>query len=103
MSAEVWKKLFHQWPADMPRRGILVASFGEQIPFDGFLVSEDMLLMDRQAPDALGARRIAVSFADIDGLKWSDVVKTKLFSRWGFAEPTAAQASLRRVPAGSGA
>ncbi len=55
MTESVWKKFFLGWPADMPRRGILVTAFGDQIPFAGFMTSEALLLIERATPDAVGA------------------------------------------------
>ncbi len=45
----VWRDYFRGWPADVDRRGILVTNFDEQIPFDGFLTSDTILLVERRA------------------------------------------------------
>lgn len=50
-----WKTFFESWAADLPRRGVLVTAFNEQIPFANFLTSEAMLFFERTMPDSLGA------------------------------------------------
>ena len=35
-AADVWQKCFAHWPVEVERRGVLVTTFGEQIPFDSF-------------------------------------------------------------------
>ena len=52
--AQSWRNCFRQWPSDLDRRGVLVTSFGEQIVFDAFATSDDMLLLERKAPDTVG-------------------------------------------------
>jgi hypothetical protein len=80
-----WKRWFENWPKDIPPRGVLVVKFGEQIPFDGFLVSEDMVLVERRAPDTIGARKVLAPFEEISAVKFTDVVRGKLFETAGFA------------------
>jgi hypothetical protein len=82
-----WKDVFCRWPAEMPRRGIVVASFGEQIPFSTFSTSETFLLLERQAPDATGARTILLSYDKVLALKIVDVVKARSFQAFGFDIP----------------
>ena len=60
---ENWRDFFTQWPTDMNRRGIIVTSFGEQIPFSGFWTNSNHLLLERQTPDSLGARTIILEYA----------------------------------------
>ncbi len=88
-AAESWRKCFAQWPADVERRGVLVTSFDEQIPFDSFAASEDMLLVERRAPDTMGARMVIVAYQHIQALKIVDVVKMKIFQPLGFVMPPA--------------
>ena len=86
-SVSTWRDVFCRWPAEMPRRGVLVVAFGEQIPFSGFSTSEAFLLMERQSPDAMGARTILLPYDKILGLKIVDVVKTRAFQSFGFDPP----------------
>jgi hypothetical protein len=71
----------------MHRRGIIVATFGEQIPFSGFWISANLLLLERQTPDSLGARTILMPLDQIAALKLVDVFKLKAFQPLGFEGP----------------
>jgi hypothetical protein len=86
-AAEVWRHCFNSWPAEVDRRGVLVTSFDEQIPFESFLASTDMLLVERRAPDTLGARMVLIAFHDIRALKIVYVLKPKAFHSLGFSLP----------------
>lgn len=86
-AAEIWRQCFAQWPAEVPRRGVLVTSFGEQIPFESFSASNDLLLIERRAPDTVGARTVLIAYQNIQALKIVDVVKAKAFASLGFAVP----------------
>jgi len=79
-----WKEMFERWPADVPRRGVLVTSYGEQVLFDGFMTGESFLLINRNAPDTVGARKLIVPYANIVTLKIVDVVKAKALVHLGF-------------------
>jgi hypothetical protein len=85
--ADIWRQCFQQWPADLDRRGVLVTSFDEQIPFEGFAISEEMLLLERRAPDTVGARMVFIAYQSIQALKIVDVVKLKSFQALGFVIP----------------
>jgi hypothetical protein len=81
-----WVEFFALWPTDLPRRGILVTSFNEQIVFATFGTSKNFILLERQTPDALGARSVVVPYEQILALKIVDVVKPKNFKASGFEE-----------------
>jgi hypothetical protein len=85
--AAAWKQFFRTWPEGIPRTGVLITSFAEQIPFCGFMTSEQMVLVDRRAPDTLGARRVVVPYAHVAGVKYVDVFKDKLLRLQGFEGP----------------
>jgi len=85
-AAAVWKDYFARWPAEVPRAGVVVTTFDEQIPFSGFAISENMLLLERKNPDTLGARKILMTFQGVAAVKIVDVVKVKAFSSFGFQE-----------------
>jgi hypothetical protein len=89
----VWKECFCKWPADVPRRGVLVTSYDEQILFDGFSTSEHLLLVERRTPDTSGARQVLIAYQNIVAVKIIDVVKVKAFAPLGFAEARPAKAS----------
>jgi hypothetical protein len=84
---ENWRDFFVHWPAEMQRRGIVVTNFDEQIPFSAFWTSPNLLLLERQNPDALGARTIVLEFTQIAALKMVDVIKIKAFQTIGFEGP----------------
>ena len=65
---------------------MVVTTFDEQIPFEGFAVSESLLLLDRKIPDTLGARKILIPYGQILALKITDVVKLKAFQSLGFED-----------------
>lgn len=86
-AAEIWRQCFDNWPPEMARRGVLVTSFGEQIPFDGFATSPELLLIERRTPDTVGARSLLIAYHTIAALKIDDVVKMKTFESMGFIPP----------------
>jgi hypothetical protein len=79
-----WGEFFTHWPIDLQRRGILVTSFNEQISFSTFFTSGNLLMLERQTPDAQGARSVVVPYDEILALKIVDVVKPKHFKAAGF-------------------
>ncbi|HEY4311037.1 MAG TPA: hypothetical protein VGN12_16415 [Pirellulales bacterium] len=81
----IWRDFFLAWPKDMLRRGVLVTTFEEQIPFDGFLTTETLLLLERRTPDTIGARKVILPFGNIAAIKLVDVVKQKILTTAGFA------------------
>ena len=84
-SFTVWQEFFRRWPAELPQRGVLVTTTNEQIPFAGFLASETMVLLDRPAPDTVGARKVLLSYHAVAAVKLTDVLKEKPFTQAGFA------------------
>jgi hypothetical protein len=80
----VWKSIFSNWPAGIQHRGVLVTSLNEAIPFKGFMIKDDMLLLDRTNPDPMGSRFILIDFAAINCIKLLDPVKDSVFVAAGF-------------------
>ncbi len=80
----IWKGCFEAWPADLPRRGVLVTTFDEQIAFQGFMTHAGMVLIERNAPDTTGARKLLVPYQHVAALKIVDPVKGQLFTPMGF-------------------
>jgi hypothetical protein len=80
----IWRRFFSNWPADLPRKGVLVTSF-DQIPFQEFFTSDHFLLVQRRAPDTVGARDVIVPYSQIQALKITEVIKPKLYRQAGFA------------------
>jgi hypothetical protein len=83
-SFELWKSWFQDWPENLPRQGVVATVLGDQIPFSGFLVGETMLLLQRRAPDSMGARQVLLPYQRIDSVKITDVVDAKVFRSAGF-------------------
>ncbi len=86
MEGGTWQKVFREWPAGIPRRGVLITSFGEQFPFSGFLAGDDLLYLDRQTPDPIGARAMFLPYAAIQAVKFQDVVKPQSFHSLGLED-----------------
>jgi hypothetical protein len=84
-SGSTWQQYFQNWPQDVPPRGIVVTRFDEQVPFDGFLTSDTMLLLQRRTPDNAGARKVLLTYDDVAAVKFVDVVRSKAFETIGFA------------------
>lgn len=87
MDVSVWKKVFVDWPAGIPRRGVLMTSLGEQFPFDGFLTSDELLYFDRQTPDPIGVRAMLLPYVNIVAVKFQDVVKPQALQSIGLHGP----------------
>ena len=82
--ATVWKNFFTKWPKSLPRKGVLVSEGNEQTPFQEFLISEDVILLQRRAPDTMGAREVILPFSEIVSLKMTEVVKPAAYREAGF-------------------
>jgi len=80
----VWKSVFNDWPTGISKRGIVVTSFNEAIPFKGFMIKEDLLLLERNNPDSLGARFVLLDFNVINCVKLTDPLKEPVFAAAGF-------------------
>lgn len=83
-AATAWRDYFAKWPKELPRRGVLVVTFGEQIPFDGFLTTDDLVLVERRTPDSIGARKVIIPYNQVLAVKLVDVVTTKTLRAAGF-------------------
>jgi hypothetical protein len=80
----IWKNFFNNWPAGIQRRGIIVTVLNETVPFKGFMVKEDVLLLDRTNPDSMGGRFVMVGFDAINCVKFIDPLKGSVFNAAGF-------------------
>ena len=79
-----WQTLFENWPKSMPKVGVLITSFGDTVPFNEFKVNEGILLVQRERPDTIGARKLMVSFTAIVALKMVDVDGLEAYAAMGF-------------------
>ena len=90
-ASQVWKSLFNNWPTGIQRRGILISTLNEPMPFKSFMVKDDLLLLERTNPDSLGARYILLGFEAISSVKLIDPLKESLFTSAGFVGKLANQ------------
>ena len=81
----VWREFFQNWPKGLPRTGVLVTNYDEQVPFAGFMTSDTMLLIERRAPDTIGARKVLVPYGNVLAIKLVEVARAKVFQASGFA------------------
>ena len=81
---DVWRQFYLEWPDDIPKRGIVVNTEGEQHPFKGYMVKQDMLLLERTNPDPLGSRFILMTFESISAVKLIDSLQASVFEGVGF-------------------
>ena len=79
-----WNQLFHEWPTKLPRKGIIVTTWDEQIPFQSFMSTSTLLLLERKIPDASGSRRVILPFEKIAAFKMTDMIDDRVFSGVGF-------------------
>jgi hypothetical protein len=86
-TGEYWRALFENWPQSIPRRGLLITSFNETISFVDFLISGGIVLLERDRPDSLGARKVFVAYDAISALKVTDVIDLVRFQTMGFQPP----------------
>jgi hypothetical protein len=83
-TATHWRVIFENWPAGLPRQGLLTTTFQETIPFNDFRFSEGLLLVERDRPDSLGARKVMLPFSTIVALKLSDTGELSRYQIMGF-------------------
>ena len=86
-TGEYWRALFENWPQSIPRQGMLVTTFGESIPFVNYLISGGILLVERDKPDALGARKVMIAYDAISAVKLSSIEELARFQVMGFQAP----------------
>ena len=84
---EAWRGVFENWPQAIPREGIVVTNFAESIPFKDFLVSGGILLVERDRPDGIGARKVMISYDAICAIKLTNVLELPRFQVMGFEPP----------------
>ncbi len=86
-TSEYWQSLFENWPDVIKRHGTVVSKQGESVPFVNFLISAGLLLIERDGPDANGARKVIVSYDSIAMVKLSTVGEISIFQSMGFQPP----------------
>jgi len=86
-TGEAWRGLFENWPESLPRRGIAMTTFGESIQFINFMISGGLVLLERDKPDTLGARKVILAYTAISAVKITDVIDLARFQVLGFQPP----------------
>lgn len=81
---EVWQNLFENWPDAIKRNGSIVTVQGDAVPFVNFMVSDGLLLVERDGPDVSGARRVIVGYDSIAMVKLTSAAEMSLFESMGF-------------------
>ncbi len=83
-SADSWRMLFSSWPANMPRTGLIVTNFGENITFINFMTSGGILLVERDRPDSSDARKVMIAYQAIAAVKSTSTMDFDNFKAFGF-------------------
>ncbi|MBX3443672.1 MAG: hypothetical protein KF774_14790 [Planctomyces sp.] len=89
-SSQSWLQIFKNWPAGYPRTGLVVTTFQESIPFANFMIADGVLLLERDKPDAYGARKAMISLDAIAAVKLLDTFELSRFKAFGFEGPASA-------------
>lgn len=79
-----WQTLFENWPEEIPRNGIVVNTLNEPMPFKGFMLAGEMVLLERSNPDQLGARYIVMKYESMELVKIVHPLNTAAFLPIGF-------------------
>ncbi len=80
----VWQNLFANWPPNFRRKGVVIPGYEEQIPFSDFVIGDGVIILERPTPDGVGARRVAIPFAKIEAVKYTEPLKTQQFLEAGY-------------------
>lgn len=83
-SAHHWQNIFLNWPAALPKSGILTTTFQETFGFRDFEVLGGLLFLERDRPDSLGARKVLLSFESLSALKLTDTKDLAAYGEMGF-------------------
>ena len=83
-SAEGWRSILENWPEVIPKQGIIVTNYQESIPFQNFLLSTGVVLLERDKPDSLGARKVMLSYEAISAIKLTDTMELARYQVMGF-------------------
>jgi hypothetical protein len=79
-----WREFFEKWPAEIPKRGLLVSTLNETTPFKSFLLKGDMLMLERTNPDPVGSRFILMEFSTIHMLKITEPLRESVLTGAGY-------------------
>ena len=86
-TAAAWRALFENWPQSIPREGLVVTSFQEQIPFKDFLISGGVVLVERDKPDSMGGRKVMIAYEHVCAVKLTSPIELSQYEAMGFQRP----------------
>lgn len=86
-SSDCWRMLFENWPESIPRKGLLITSFQETIPFVDFMISGGIVLLERDKPDSVGGRKVMLAYDVISAIKVTEILDLARFQVMGFQPP----------------
>lgn len=86
-AAELWRSVFEDWPAGLPRTALMMTTFGETISFVDFLISGGGVIVQRDRPDTQGARKVIVAYEAISAIKFADPGELARYQVMGFQPP----------------
>ena len=79
-----WKAMFEAWPDAIERKGMVVTSLGEAIPFQAFMISGGLLLLERDSPDQFGTRKVILAYDQICSVRLPTTMALARFQVMGF-------------------
>ncbi len=77
-------RIFYEWPVSIERKGVLITSFGESVPFVDFMLCGHLILVDRGVPDTAGSRRVILDIDSVKAIKITDPIEMPRFTAMGF-------------------
>ena len=83
-ASEMWRDVFTNWPATIQRRGVVVSTLNEAVPFKSFFIKDETLLLERTNPDPIGTRFIVLAFDAIHMVKLIDPLKESVLTGAGY-------------------
>lgn len=98
-SRQDWFSIFSNWPAALPRKGVLVTSLNETIAFKDFWLKDELLLVERIAPDAMGARFVVLNYEVINLVKFTNPLSAAEIASAGFTAELTRKKSVAGKPA----
>jgi len=84
-ASQSWKALFADWPAELPRRGVILSTLNETMPFTNFWLRDEMVMLERKNPDTSGARYILLNYSGIDSVRFIDPLSDQVIALAGFS------------------
>lgn len=72
------------WPASIPRHGVVGTMLGESIVFADFSLGHGCVLFQRATPDSMGGREVILPFEQVAVLKLTESLVLKARQELGF-------------------